>query len=82
LDSTSSTPRNYITTLGYRTIADGNGGVAIGTDSGGAGAVVTSANDFVLGTANHRYRLPGLPTTAWAAGSGILWNDAGTVKAA
>lgn len=68
--------------VGVSTSVTADGGVAIGTDSGGAGAAASTANDFVLGTANHRYKMPGLPTMAPAAGSGYLWNDAGVVKVA
>lgn len=36
------------------------GGVAIGSDSGGNAAVASLENQFVLGTANHTYRAPGI----------------------
>jgi hypothetical protein len=63
--------------IGYYAEAAGDNSVAIG-----ANAVAPAANDFVLGTANHRYKMPGLPTVAPAAGSGVLWNNAGVVSVA
>ena len=73
---------SYALGLGSKTAADANGSVAIGTDSGGVGASSTVANQFVLGTANHRYLMPGLPTANPGAGSGILWSNAGVVTVA
>lgn len=55
----SPTQSWYITCLGYRTKATAAGGVAIGVDSGGASAAAVAANDFVLGTANHKVKVPG-----------------------
>ena len=86
----------YITVVGYRAVASADnstaigrqalaasqGAVAIGVDSGGNGAHASGQNDFVLGTTRHRYKMPGLPTSNPGAGTGILWNDNGTVKVA
>lgn len=60
----STTARNYITCLGYKTTADGAGAVAIGTDSGGVGAAATTANEIALGTANHFVKVRGRTETA------------------
>ena len=80
---TASEAGNYLATaVGAYTKALHIGSVAIGVDNTYAGATTTANNDFVLGTANHRYRMPGLPTAAPAAASGILWNDGGVVKVA
>ena len=92
----NSTPRNRVTALGDSALVNGDnatalgagtlagaaGAVAIGLDSSGASATTTTANEFVLGTANHRYKMPGLPTVNPGVGTGTLWNDAGTVKVA
>ena len=80
LNAAASGP--YSLALGSLTSATAAGAVAIGQDSTGASAAAGAANAFVLGTANHRYRMPGLPTANPGVGSGILWNDAGTVKVA
>lgn len=71
----SATQRNYILTLGFKATADGNGAVAIGTDSGGVGAAAVAANEIALGTANHTTRVRGKlrldqdQTTVGAAGA-------------
>jgi hypothetical protein len=57
----SATQVYFITTLGYRALASGAGGVAIGTDHTGAGAVSTAQDSIVLGTANHTTTIPGIP---------------------
>jgi hypothetical protein len=64
--------------IGYSTSVAANGTVAIGTDSAGTGASAATANYFVLGTANHKLFMPGLPT-ANPAVVGQLWNNAGVV---
>lgn len=73
---------HYATALGSGVSAAGNGAVAIGRDNAGTAATAPNNNDFVLGTALHRYKMPGLPTANPGVGSGILWNDGGTVKVA
>jgi hypothetical protein len=73
---------NYSTALGCATQAKAAGAVAIGVDNTGTGAIATTANEFVLGTALHRYRMPGLPMSNPGAGTGILWNNAGVVTVA
>lgn len=60
----SATQRDYITCLGYRSTADAAGAVAIGTDSGGAGAAATTANEIALGTVNHFVKVRGRTETA------------------
>ena len=72
----------FAVSLGHAAYANGAGSVAIGCDSGGAGAQAAAANSFVLGTANHRYKMPGLPTANPGAGTGILWNNGGVVTVA
>lgn len=73
----SSTARNNVSTLGYRALVNGDyatalgslasagaaGSVALGTDSGGAGAATTTANEIRLGTANHTTYVPGMHRT-------------------
>jgi len=73
---------HYATSVGHLANADGSGAVAIGCDSSGTGASAAAANSFVLGTANHRYKMPGLPTTNPGAGTGVLWNNGGVVTVA
>ena len=71
----SAAQRNYITCLGYKTTADGNGAVAIGCDSSGAGAAAVAADEIALGTAMHTTRVRGYlridreQTTVGAAGA-------------
>lgn len=60
----STTQVSYITALGYRARVTAAGGVAIGTDSGGAGALSTAANEIALGTANHLTTILGRLVTA------------------
>jgi hypothetical protein len=57
---------NNTVALGPSTLAGGAGSVAIGTDSGGAGATTAVANEIKLGTANHTVNIPG---SALIAGS-------------
>jgi len=72
----------YAVAIGAGVSAKGSGTVAIGCDSAGTSATATAANSFVLGTALHRYKMPGLPTVNPGAGSGILWSNAGVVTVA
>jgi hypothetical protein len=64
--SQSSWTGNYNTFIGYNTTAAQfsgttyNGTVAIGTDSGGAGARASADNQIVIGTASHSVHVPGL----------------------
>lgn len=55
-----------------------SGTVSIGTDSSGIAATATASNQFVLGTTNHLYRLPGKVTTPilMAAQNEIRFGDA------
>src|SRR5690606_34411280 len=55
----------YGIAMGQNTVVQQPGGVAIGTDSSGAGAVSTGVNQMVLGTGMHRYTAPGI-ATAWS----------------
>jgi hypothetical protein len=55
----SATQVDYIAALGYKAAVTASGGVAIGTDSGGAGAVAVAVNEFALGTANHLVKVRG-----------------------
>jgi hypothetical protein len=49
-----------------------SGSVAIGTDSAGTGAYTTANNEFVLGTALHTLKVPGLAVELTTAGKGIV----------
>ena len=60
----SPTQVNYIAAIGYRATVTAAGGVAIGTDSGGVGAVSVAANEIALGTANHKTKILGRLNTA------------------
>lgn len=68
----------YGVALGSRTSAQGTGSVAIGTDHTAAGATATAQDYFVLGTANHKLFIPGLPN-ADPHVAGQLWANAGVV---
>ncbi len=81
LGSETLAAANYATAVGANTRVNigATGGVAIGTDSSGAGAAVSASNDFALGTANHQERIPGklrldrpLQTTVGAAGAAAI----------
>lgn len=62
------------TAIGSGTVAGAAGAVAIGVDNGGAPAITTTANEFLLGTNKHNVRVPGWlqldrsQTTVGAAG--------------
>lgn len=58
----NATDPSNCTALGYGVTCIGNGSVAIGIDSGGTAAAATATNYFVLGTANHKTFIPGLPS--------------------
>lgn len=57
--SSASQYNTVINAVGLGSSASRFGTVAIGSDSDGAGALAVDNNDFVLGTLNHRYKLPG-----------------------
>jgi hypothetical protein len=65
---------SYTSTLGALTTVIGSGSVAIGTDSGGAGAAALVVNQIALGTANHHTTIQGTP--AFVAGDRYLVIDA------
>ena len=65
----TATQANYISTLGYQTLVDNAGGVAIGADSTGVGAHANAVDEIALGTANHQVRLFNNTT---GAGSALL----------
>lgn len=73
---------NYAVAIGAQVIAGWNGSVAIGTDDAGGTASPAAVNEYVHGTANHKHRIPGLPTSNPGVGTGYLWNDGGTVRVA
>ncbi|PRY24047.1 GDSL-type esterase/lipase family protein [Pseudosporangium ferrugineum] len=76
----STTAVNYITTIGYNSVAGGGGSyatalgaftsatgwgsVAIGCDTSGAGASTNVTNEIALGTANHTTKIAGRLNTA------------------
>ena len=64
------TQANYISTLGYQTLADAAGGVAIGTDHTGAGAHATAQDAIALGTALHQVKISNNATGAGSAALG------------
>lgn len=55
---------NYASAFGRKATAGHAGAVAIGCDSAGTGAASSAINDFVLGTATHRVRVPGTLVSA------------------
>lgn len=55
----SAVTATYSVALGYLASSTGNGSVAIGCDSGGAGASTAVNNEIKLGTANHTVNIPG-----------------------
>jgi hypothetical protein len=61
LDNTANHPTLAV---GIGTVATKSGAVALGTDSAGFGASSTTADDFVLGTANHKVKVAGRLTVA------------------
>jgi len=80
---------NYISFSSYNTAINSSGPsstsnlsgtVAIGTDASGNQARPTADNQFVLGSSNHKYRLPGIvetalvlaPTSTSAGAGGVL----------
>lgn len=65
----SATQVDYIAALGYQALVTAAGGVAIGTDSTGAGAVAVLENEIALGTALHQVRIN---NNATGAGTPLL----------
>jgi microcystin-dependent protein len=53
---------HYTNAFGKGAAAKAAGALAIGTDSSGNGAQATASNDFVLGTASHKVKVPGTLT--------------------
>lgn len=68
LSGQSLTTGSYNTLINGNTGASSSGAVAIGTDSSGTQAVASANNDYVLGTNNHRYKLPGIVKTGLKVG--------------
>jgi hypothetical protein len=61
---------NHATALGANAQARANGSVAIGRDQGGTAAIATVADDFVLGTVQHRVKISNNSTGAGSAALG------------
>ena len=57
--ASSTVDGDFSTALGYSAHALAHGSVAIGTDSGGAGASTLVPNEIKLGTPNHTVHVPG-----------------------
>jgi hypothetical protein len=56
----STVSSKYSTALGAHTVVQEPGGVAIGVDAKGNGAVATDKNQVVIGTGNQTYTTPGI----------------------
>lgn len=75
---------SYNTLINSQGVASGtalNGVVAIGSDSSGGYATVSTDNQFVLGTSNHLYRFPGVAQTSLVLGpTGTSSGQTGTLS--
>lgn len=60
---------NFGTSIGYKAFANAIGAVAIGCDSGGAGATTAVENAIALGTANHTTTIAGSASVGGAGKS-------------
>ena len=79
--STTSSKNTILNTQATTTTATLNGIVAIGRDSGTGYATATADNQFVLGTANHKYRFPGVAETSLVLGpTGTVTSQTGTIQ--
>ena len=72
------------TALGAKTTASGIGAVAIGVDSAGNGASASAQDNFVLGTALHKVKIPGVLNMAGIATAnplvaGQIWSNNGVL---
>lgn len=63
------TQSSYSTLIGTYHSADHSGVVIIGNDDTGAGIVSSANNQFILGTSNHKYQMPGKVETALSLSS-------------
>jgi hypothetical protein len=59
IGSQAKTEGNNAIAIGRSVSATANGAVAIGRDSGNTSATATGQDDFVLGTAGHKVKVPG-----------------------
>ena len=66
----TATQVSYIAALGYQALVTASGGVAIGTDHTGAGAVSVLQDEIALGTALHQVRINNVATGAGTAALG------------
>jgi hypothetical protein len=79
--NSSSSYNTVINSLGAASSSTLSGIVAIGKDSSGSGAVASANNQFVLGTANHKYHLPGVVETVLVLGpTGTLPGETGEIR--
>jgi len=62
------TSGNYNTFINASTTQNMSGTVVIGKDSSGGQTYPTASNQFILGSSNHKYQLPGVVETALVLG--------------